>query len=132
VAVAHVLAPLVRDPQGRLGLWNCRTGQPVATRLVAAFDSTARRHGLLGRSGLMDGEGLVLAPCSSVHTAFMRFPIDVAFLDRHGRVLRVAADVAPWRIRFRWRAFAVVELAAGALARTGTKAGDVVELRTIV
>jgi uncharacterized protein len=104
----------------------------VATRLVAAFDSTARRQGLLGRSGLGDGEGLVLAPCSSVHTAFMRFPIDLVFLDRAGRVLRVATGVSPWRIRLHWRAFAVVELAAGALARTGTMTGDVVELRTIV
>jgi uncharacterized membrane protein (UPF0127 family) len=130
--VAHVLAPLVRDPQGRFGLWNCRSGLPVATRLVAAFDSTARRQGLLGRSGLGDGEGLVLAPCSSVHTAFMRFPIDLVFLDRAGRVLKVATGVSPWRIRLHWRAFAVVELAAGVLAHTGTMTGDVVELRTIV
>jgi uncharacterized protein len=130
--VAHVLSPLLRDPQGRFGLWNCRSGLPVATRLVAAFDSTARRQGLLGRSGLGEGEALVLAPCSSVHTAFMRFSIDLVFLDRAGRVLKVATGVSPWRIRLHWRAFAVVELATGALARTGTMTGDVVEVRTIV
>lgn len=130
--MAHVLAPLVRDPQGRFGLWNCRSGLPVATRLVAAFDSTTRRRGLLGRSGIAEGEGLVLAPCSSVHTAFMRFAIDLVFLDRTGRVLKVAGGVSPWRIRLHWRAFAVVELAAGTIARTGTMAGDAVELRTIV
>jgi uncharacterized membrane protein (UPF0127 family) len=130
--VAHVLAPLVRDPQGSFALWNCRSGLSVATRVVAAFDSTSRRQGLLGRSGLREGEGLVLAPCSSVHTAFMRFPLDLIFLDRGGRVLRVAAGVAPWRIRLHWRAFAVVELAGGALARTDTKTGDLLELRTIV
>jgi uncharacterized membrane protein (UPF0127 family) len=123
---------LVRDPQGSFALWNCRSSVPVATRVVPAFDSTARRQGLLGRSGLREGEGLVLAPCSSVHTAFMRFPLDLIFLDRGGRVLRVAAGVAPWRIRLHWRAFAVVELAAGALARTDTKTGDLLELRTIV
>ena len=130
--MAHVLASLVRDPQGPFGLWNCRTGLPIATRLIAAFDSTARRQGLLGRSGLGDGEGIALAPCSSIHTAFMRFPLDLIFLARDGRVLRVSPGVPPWRIRLHWRAFAVVELAAGSLARTGTIRGDRVELRTIV
>lgn len=130
--MAHVFAPLVRDPQGRFGLWNRRSGLSVATRLVAAFDSTTRRQGLLGRSGLGEDEGLVLAPCSSIHTAFMRFPIDLLFLDRAGRVLKVATGVPPWRIRLHWRAFAVVELGAGSLARTGTMAGDLLELRTIV
>jgi uncharacterized membrane protein (UPF0127 family) len=130
--VAHVLAPLLRQPDGRFGLWNLRSGLPVATRLVAAFHSTARRQGLLGRSGLAEGEALVLAPCSSIHTAFMRFPVDVLFVDRAGRVLKVAPSVAPWRIRLHWRAFAVVELAAGTLARTGTMSGDTVEVRTIV
>lgn len=130
--MAHVLAPLVRDPQGHFALWNRRTGLPVATRLIAAFDSTSRRQGLLGRSGLGEEQGMVLAPCSSVHTAFMTFPIDLIFLSRDGRVLRVAANVPPWRIRLHWRAFAVVELAGGALARTGTTRGDLVEVRTIV
>jgi uncharacterized protein len=130
--VAHVLAPLVRDPQGHLGLWNCRTGQPLATRLLAAFDSTTRRQGLLGRTSLAGDEAIVLAPCSSVHTAFMRFPIDLIFLARDGRVLRVSRAVPPWRIRLCWRAFAVVELASGSLARANTMAGDKVELRTIV
>lgn len=128
----HCLAPLVREPQGRFGLWNLRTGQPVADRVVAAFDSGSRRQGLLGRHGLPAGEALILAPCSTVHTAFMRFPLDLAFLDRAGRVLKVSAGVPPWRIRAAWRGFAVVELAGGSLARSGTIAGDVVELRTIV
>jgi uncharacterized protein len=130
--VAHCLSALARDPQGRFGLWNLRTGLPVATRLVAAFDSATRRQGLLGRGRLAEGEALVLAPCSSVHTAFMRFPIDLIFLDRGGRVLSVASSVRPWRIRAAWRAFAVVELEAGALARSETGAGDTVELRTLV
>jgi uncharacterized membrane protein (UPF0127 family) len=129
--VAHVLAPLVRDPRGRFGLWNRRSGSAVASRLIPAFDSSARRLGLLGRSGLAEGDGLVLAPCSSIHTAFMRFPIDVLFLDRSGRVVGASPDVPPWRVRLHWRSFAVVELAAGTLARTGTMIGDTLELRTI-
>jgi uncharacterized membrane protein (UPF0127 family) len=128
----HCLSALVREPQGRFGLWNVRTGATIATRVVAAVDSATRRQGLLGRSGLREGEALVLAPCSAVHTAFMRFPLDLMFLDRAGRVLKVSAEVRPWRIRYAWRAFAVVELAADSVRASGTVCGDTVELRTIV
>jgi uncharacterized membrane protein (UPF0127 family) len=100
--------------------------------VVAAFESSSRRQGLLGRHGLQPGEALVLAPCSSVHTAFMRFPLDLVFLARDGRVVKTSAAVRPWRIRVAWRAFAVVELPAGIVGRSGTRHGDVVELRTIV
>jgi uncharacterized membrane protein (UPF0127 family) len=130
--VAHCLAALVRDPGGRFGLWNLRSGEAIATRVVAAFDSTSRRQGLLGRTGIPPGDALVLAPCSSVHTAFMRFPLDLVFLDRAGRVVKTSEAVRPWRIRVAWRAFAVVELATGSVARSGTQLGDVVGLRTIV
>ena len=130
--MAHWLAGCVREPKGRFGVWNLRTEAAVATRLITAFDSDSRRQGLLGRRDLAAGEGLVLAPCSSVHTAFMRFPIDLVFVARDGRVLKTAAAVRPWRIRLAWRAFAVVELPAGSLERSGTAPGDVVVLRTIV
>ena len=122
----------MREPRARYGLWNARTGEQVAGSVVAAFDSSSRRRGLLGRGGLGPGEALILAPCSTIHTAFMRFPLDLLFLDRGGRVLKTSAGVRPWRVRAAWRAFAVVELAAGSLERSGTAPGDVVELRTIV
>ncbi len=121
--MAHCLAPLVREPQGRYGLWNLRTGQPVAANVVAAFDSRTRRQGLLGRGGLPPGDALILAPCSSVHTAFMRFPLDLVFLDRAGRVLKTSSGVRPWRIRAAWRAFAVVELQAGGSSAPERRAG---------
>jgi uncharacterized membrane protein (UPF0127 family) len=130
--VANCLAALVREPQGRFGLWNVRTGEMLATRVVAAFDSSSRRQGLLGRGGLASGEALALAPCSSVHTAFMRFPIDLLFLGRDGRVVKTASAVRPWRIRAAWGAFAVVELATGSVERSRPVRGDVVELRPIV
>jgi uncharacterized membrane protein (UPF0127 family) len=130
--VAHCLSPLARDPKAPLALVNLRTGLPVATRLIAAFDSASRRQGLLGRSGLADGDAVILAPCSAIHTAFMQFPIDVLFLDRAGNVLKTAPVVPPWRVRMAWRGFAVVELAAGALRASETRTGDGVELRTIV
>lgn len=130
--MAHWLSPLARDPQGAFALCHRPTGQVLAARVRPAFDSAARRKGLLGRAGLEPGEALILAPCSSVHTAFMRFPIDVAFVDREGRIVKIASGVRPWRIRAAWRAFATVELTAGALRRLPCAPGDVLELRTIV
>ena len=130
--MAHWLTPLLAAPDSRFGLWNRRTGLPIATRLLPAFDSAARRQGLLGRTGLASGEALVLAPCSAIHTAFMRFPLDLLFLDRSGAVLKTASGVRPWRISAAWRGFAVVELAAGALEASETRRGDAVEVRTIV
>jgi uncharacterized membrane protein (UPF0127 family) len=100
----------------------------VATDVSGAFDSRARRRGLLGREALEEGRALVIAPCSSIHTAFMRFPIDVLFVSREGRVLKVAAHVPPWRARARFWAFAVIELPAGATDAAGLQASDLVEL----
>jgi uncharacterized membrane protein (UPF0127 family) len=83
----------------------------------------ARMRGLLGRRGLESGEGLLLRPASSVHTFFMRFAIDVVFLDRQGVVKRVAANVRPWRSVGCRGAKAVVELPAGEAARREIKPG---------
>jgi uncharacterized membrane protein (UPF0127 family) len=81
-------------------------------------------RGLLGRSSLAPEEGILLRPAGSVHTAFMRFPIDVVFVDRDGEVLRVAEALPPWRTASARGAKAVVELAAGECERRGVQVGD--------
>jgi uncharacterized membrane protein (UPF0127 family) len=111
-----------------MALRSCRSGTLLADVVEGAFDSRARRQGLLGRSRLPDGSALAIAPCSAIHTCFMRFSIDVVFVRRGGEVVRVAEDVRPWRIRVAWGAHAVVELPAGTARRTGLRAGDRVEL----
>jgi len=124
----HFLVPLLKRPNSGYGLRVQRTGELVVTRLEAAFDSRTRRRGLLGHRGLEAGHALVIAPCSSIHTAGMRFTIDVAFLARDGRVVKVALAVAPWRIRLAFRAFAVLEMAGGSVLGRGVRRGDVLEL----
>ena len=84
----------------------------------------SRMKGLLGRSELRPGEGLLLRPASAIHTFFMRFPIDAVFLDRDWRVVGIAGDVAPWRTAGRKGAKAVLELPAGESARRGLRPGD--------
>jgi uncharacterized protein len=88
-----------------------------------------RMRGLLGRSGLPAGEGLLLTPAPGIHTAFMRFPIDALFLDRNLRVVDIVERLRPWRVASERRARAVLELAAGECARRGIQVGDRLELR---
>jgi uncharacterized protein len=96
----------------------------VCERCMVAETFMSRLRGLLGRSELPRDEGLLIIPCGSVHTWFMRFPIDVVFLDRDLRVVGVAADVRPWRMRWRRGGKRVLELAAGEAAARGVGVGD--------
>jgi uncharacterized membrane protein (UPF0127 family) len=98
-------------------------GNVVCEDCLLAETSFARMRGLLGRSGLSSGEGMLLRPASSIHTAFMRFAIDAVFLDREDRVLKVAAELAPWRMAACRGARAVLELPAGEAKRRGLRPG---------
>lgn len=120
----HFLAPLLSKDSRNYILRNERTGHAVAARLEMAFDSAARRKGLLGRTGLDEGSALIIAPCNAVHTFFMRFTIDVAFVNRQGRVVRGSRQIRPWGIGVGLGAWAAIELPAGTLASSETRAGD--------
>jgi hypothetical protein len=111
-----------------MALRNGRTHAFLAEVVVAAFDSRARRQGLLGKNALPVGHAVALAPCNAVHTFFMRFAIDVVFVRHTGEVTHIAHGVRPWRIAVSMRAHAVVELPAGVARSSDTRAGDVLEL----
>jgi uncharacterized membrane protein (UPF0127 family) len=121
---ASFLVSILSDPNARWVLRNARHAGIVASSIETAFDSPTRNKGLLGRPGLADGHALILAPCSSIHTFFMQFAIDVAFVDRNGVVLRVRKVLGPWRLQIALRAFAVIEFASGNLDRSDTRTGD--------
>lgn len=104
------------------------TGRVVVERLMIAAEFWSRFRGLQFRRRLPPGEGMLLAPCDSIHTMWMRFAIDVAMLDRTGQVLAVRPAVRPWRLVFAPRGtHAVLEVSAGTLCLS---AGDVVTLRS--
>ena len=109
-------------------LMNDRTRRVVALAVDLATSRTERRRGLLGRDTLGANEGLLLTPCIAVHTAFMRFPIDVIFIDRDARAVRVVRELRPWRMTASLRAHAVIELAAGTAAATDIQVGDMLYL----
>ena len=110
-------------------LVNRQTNAVVAGHLIAAFDSQSRRTGLLEHKGLEDGTAMVIAPTNAIHTFFMQFPIDVAFVAKDGRILKIQEGLRPWRIAAGWGAYAVVEMAAGSFARSNTRAADVLTVR---
>jgi uncharacterized protein len=99
-------------------------GEVVVDRCVVADSPASRMRGLLGRTELRSGDGLLLRPASAVHTCFMRFPIDAVFLDGQFRVLGISDGLRPWRAASRRGARAVLELPAGESARRGLEVGD--------
>jgi len=104
---------------------NLSKGTTVVSRGRKAESYWARLVGLMGRRGLDEGEGLLLSPCSSVQTFFMRFPIDVIFVDGEARVVKVVAGLRPFRLALGGRgARDALETAAGSAARSGTAVGD--------
>jgi uncharacterized protein len=102
------------------------------TELGASIDiadtSAKRRTGLLKHSGLAPGEGLWILPCESVHTFFMKFPIDLVYLDKKRTVRKVRHAVRPWRMSACFSAHSIIELPAGAARASMTVAGDQLEV----
>jgi uncharacterized membrane protein (UPF0127 family) len=104
-------------------------GELVTSSLVRADTMWSRMRGLLGRRELPADEGLWITPCPSIHMWFMRFAIDAVFLDDQHQVVRVCADLRPWRIA-RGGKFArsVLELPQGKAAFFNLRVGDRLEL----
>ena len=107
-----------------VALFNERTNLPVATQVEIAATRGSRRRGLLGRDGLDEAAAMLLAPCASVHTVGMRFPIDVVFVDRQGYAVKVVRNLRPWRIALAMGGRAVIEMAAGSLGWGQVVPGD--------
>ena len=108
----------VRTAEGAIVCEHCEIPQ----------SSFARARGLLGRTGLAPGRGMLIDAAPSVHMFFMRFPIDVVFLDRDWKVVRVVHGLRPWRVAGARRAVAALELPAGAAVEAGIEEGHVLFL----
>jgi uncharacterized membrane protein (UPF0127 family) len=115
--------PGIQTARGTVSLVRA-DGTTVCERCDVADRMLPRMKGLLGRREIASGEGLMIRPAPSIHTYFMRFPIDAVFLSRDGEVVKVSEHVKPWRARSARRAYAVLELAAGEAGRRRIAAGD--------
>ncbi|GFO55328.1 hypothetical protein GMSM_23350 [Geomonas sp. Red276] len=106
---------------------NGTSGAVLAADLRVADTLLARTRGLLGRSHLPRGEGLLISPCKGVHTFFMRFPIDVIFLDKDDRVIRIGEHLQPYRVTgLHLGCRRVIELPAGTVSASDTAVGQVI------
>ena len=103
-------------------------GAAVCARCEMAEKTLARMRGLLGRDGLGEGEGMLINPCPSIQTLFMRFPIDVVFLGKDKQIVGISHDVKPWRSAGARGARAALELPAGTARRLGLETGDVLSI----
>ena len=119
--MAAVAFARVRTPEGNL----------VCERCEIPESSFGRARGLLGRSGLEPGGGMLIDRAGSVHMFFMRFPIDVVFLARDRTVVGVKHRLAPWRVAGARRAVASLELPAGRAAELGIEKGDLLVLEDV-
>ncbi|HLX42844.1 MAG TPA: DUF192 domain-containing protein [Bryobacteraceae bacterium] len=111
----------------KLRVTNQSRGQVLADRADIADTSAKRRTGLLKHTGLEPGEGLWIAPCEGVHTFGMKFAIDVLFLNKKKKILKVRPNMVRRRMALSLRAHSVLELPAGTIEATGTAKGDQLE-----
>ncbi len=111
---------------------NRSRGTVPGERVEVADTPRARSRGLLGSGGWEGRDGLLLVPCRNVHTFGMRYPIDLAFLDREGRVLRVVSGLRPGRLGpLALKARSALELPAGRLEETFTEPGDLLAVEEV-
>ena len=97
----------------------------LGDKIELAETAWSRARGLLGRASLGEGEGLLITRCNAIHRFFMRFAIDVAFIDDNDRVVRAIHTIRPWRATWFYpKATAALELPAGTLAKGLTEPGD--------
>jgi uncharacterized protein len=103
----------------------------LADHADVANTSATRRTGLLKHERLEPGEGLLITPCASVHTFFMKFPIDLVYIDKKRKVRKVRSAVPAWRLSACLTAHSILELPAGTVEKTGTKPGDELVIETL-
>lgn len=108
---------------------NVTRQRTLASMLTVADSFFLSLIGLMGRPRLEAGQGLWIVPCQSVHTFWMRFPIDVAFLDEHRRVIHLVENLKPFRVsKHLSKARSVIELPVNVIKATATELGDEIRI----
>ena len=110
---------------------NKKTGEILAVKVDVAKDIFSRMIGLMFKNSLGESDGLLIAPCNSIHTFFMKFNLDIIFMNSESQVVKVIEDIPPWRItRMYWSARKVLELKGGTLKGSLSK-GDYLEVKSV-
>ncbi|WP_076410083.1 DUF192 domain-containing protein [Shewanella sp. UCD-KL12] len=107
---------------------NTRLNNPNGCQIEQVFLANTpwlRLRGLLGRKPLTDNQGMLISPCSSVHTIGMRYPLDIVYLNNKNKVLKIKRNLQPWRSSACRGATQVLELAAGNIDNKNINQGDI-------
>lgn len=113
-----------------VGVLNTSKNVLIAQEAYIAATMESRLRGLLGRASLGSNEALILKPCNSIHTFFMRFPIDVLFLDKDMKVVKTIQNMGPNKLGpIIWKSRIAIELSSGKISQTSTQVGDKIELK---
>lgn len=98
---------------------NCKIADTFFTRFM----------GLMGKDGLSKRSGLLITPCNSIHMFFMKFPLDVVFIDTNYKVVHLEENIVPWRVsKIIWESASVIELPIGTIKESRTEIGDILYL----
>ena len=113
-----------------MAITNLNSNAILAHRVTIAMTPASRMTGLLKHSSLPEGDALVITGCQSIHMFFMKFAIDVVFVDGQNRVIGLCANIRPFHLSsIFWKSACAIELPAGTIEKTGTKVGDVLQIK---
>ena len=114
-----------------MNAYNQTRNNMIASHVDLAHTSATRMKGLLGKTSMEQNYGLWISPCRSIHTFFMKFPIDVIFLSSSNQVVKLINNMKPFRLSpIVFSAKSVLELSTGAIEKSGTQIGDQVVFRS--
>ncbi|MFW0966527.1 MAG: DUF192 domain-containing protein [Thermacetogeniaceae bacterium] len=129
--VAKIITSAVVKGDVSMEIYNITQGVVLAQEVEICFSFWKRFKGLLGRRSFPVGTGLLLKPCKSVHSYFVRFPFDAVFLNEDMVIVHIMESMPPYRISpVIWDAVSVLELPAGIARLSGSRVGDQLSLRT--
>lgn len=109
---------------------NTRNNKELGNKIGLADNPWYRFTGLMGKKAITADEGLLLTPCNSIHMFFMKFSIDVVFIDRNKKIIRIVENLKPWRLSpVVFMTQSVLELPAGTISKTESQVGDILEIK---
>ncbi len=101
----------------------------IGNKIAHANNFVTRFFGLMGKKALNEEEGLLITPCNSIHMMFMKFPLDIIFLDKQFKIVYVIESLKPWRVSpVIFKAQSVIELPEGTISRSESKVDDTLEI----
>lgn len=110
-------------------VYNSSKNNLIADDVKAAQNFFTRSFGLLLRKSLSDNEGLIIKPCCSIHTFFMKFPIDVLFINKNNEIIALYENVKPYRILpIHLNSYYVIELSSGSVSEKNVEKGDLITI----